>query len=242
MVDAYLPQLTNSVNYSFQHNNFPQELKRSKAIPLYKKLDSLPKENYRPVSLLPHISKIFKRIIHKQITSYTKVKLNSCITGMQKSHGTQHSLVVILEKWKRATDKGECVLVLFMDFSKAFDTINRNLMITKLKAYGFSREVSKFMQSYSKNRKQRVQINNKFSFKKDAVVGVTQGSIDGLLPFNLFLNYLVFFIHQSTISNYVDDNNLFVSEENIERTSSLLCSNFKILCYLQFLKNLFESY
>ena len=242
MVDAYLPQLTNSVNYSFQHNNFPQELKRSKAIPLYKKLDSLPKENYRPVSLLPHISKIFKRIIHKQITSYTKVKLNSCITGIQKSHGTQHSLVVILEKWKRAADKGECVLVLFMDFSKAFDTINRNLMITKLKAYGFSREVSKFMQSYSKNRKQRVQINNKFSFKKDAIVGVTQGSIDGLLPFNLFLNYLVFFIHQSTISNYVDDNNLFVSEENIERTSSLLCSNFKILCYLQFLKNLFESY
>ena len=241
-MDAYLPQLTNSVNYSFQHNNFPQELKRSKAIPLYKKLDSLPKENYRPVSLLPHISKIFKRIIHKQITSYTKVKLNSCITGIQKSHGTQHSLVVILEKWKRATDKGECVLVLFMDFSKAFDTINRNLMITKLKAYGFSREVSKFMQSYSKNRKQRVQINNKFSFKKDAVVGVTQGSIDGLLPFNLFLNYLVFFIHQSTISNYVDDNNLFVSEENIERTSSLLCSNFKILRYLQFLKNLFESY
>ena len=241
-MDAYLPQLTNSVNYSFQHNNFPQELKRSKAIPLYKKLDSLPKENYRPVSLLPHISKIFKRIIHKQITSYTKVKLNSCITGIQKSHGTQHSLVVILEKWKRATDKGECVLVLFMDFSKAFDTINRNLMITKLKAYGFSREVSKFMQSYSKNRKQRVQINNKFSFKKDAVVGVTQGSIDGLLPFNLFLNYLVFFIHQSTISNYVDDNNLFVSEENIERTSSLLCSNFKILRYLQFLKNLLESY
>ena len=153
MVDAYLPQLTNSVNYSFQHNNFPQELKRSKAIPLYQKLDSLPKENYRPVSLLPHVSKIFKRIIHKQITSYTKVKLNSCITGIQKSHGTQHSLVVILEKWKRATDKGECVLVLFMDFSKAFDTINRNLMITKLKAYGFSREVSKFMQSYSKNRK-----------------------------------------------------------------------------------------
>ena len=241
-MDAYLPQLTNSVNYSFQHNNFPQELKRSKAIPLYKKLDSLPKENYRPVSLLPHISKIFKRIIHKQITSYTKVKLNSCITGIQKSHGTQHSLVVILEKWKRATDKGECVLVLFMDFSKAFDTINRNLMITKLKAYGFSREVSKFMQSYSKNRKQRVHINNKFSFKKDAIVGVTQGSIDGLLPFNLFLNYLVFFIHQSTISNYVDDNNLFVSEENIERTSSLLCSNFKTLCYLQFLKNLFESY
>ena len=241
-MDTYLPQLTNSVNYSFQHNNFPQELKRSKTIPLYKKFDSLPKENYRPVSLLPHISKIFKRIIHKQITSYTKVKLNSCITGIQKSHGTQYSLVVILEKWKRAIDKGECVLVLFMDFSKAFDTINRNIMITKLKACGFSREVLKFMQSYSKNRKQRVQINNKSCFKKDAIIGVTQGPIDGLLPFNLFLNYLVFFIHQSTISNYVDDNNLFVSEENIERRRSLLCSNFKILCYLQFLKNLFESY
>ena len=65
-VNAYLSHLTNSVNYSIQHSNFPQERKLSEVIPVYKKLDLLQKENHRPVSLLLHVSKIFERIIHKQ--------------------------------------------------------------------------------------------------------------------------------------------------------------------------------
>ena len=136
-------------------------------IPFYKKLDPLQKQNYIPVSLLSHISKVFERIIHKQITSYMRDKLSSCITGFRNSHGTQHSLVVMLEKWKR-----ECVSALSMNLSKAFDTINHNLMIAKLKAYGFSREALKSMQNYLKIRKQRVQINNKFSSERDVIVEV----------------------------------------------------------------------
>ena len=97
-VNAYLPHLTNSINYSIQHSNFPQELKLSEVIPVYKKLDPLQKENYRPVSLLPHVSKIFERIIHKQITNYMTDKLAHSITGFIKSHRTQNSLVVMLEK------------------------------------------------------------------------------------------------------------------------------------------------
>ena len=114
-VNAYLPNLTNSINYSIQHSNFPQELKLSEVIPMYKKLDPLQKEYYRPVSLLPHVSKSFKRIIHKQITNYMTDKLAHSIAGFRKSHGTQHSLAVMLEKWKRALDKGEYVSALFMD-------------------------------------------------------------------------------------------------------------------------------
>ena len=88
-VNAYLPHLTNSINYSIQHSNFPQELKLSEVILVYKKLDPLQKENYRPVRLLPHVSKIFERIIHKQITNYMVDKLAHPITGFRKSHGTQ---------------------------------------------------------------------------------------------------------------------------------------------------------
>ena len=108
-VNAYLPHLTNSINYSIQHSNFPQELKLSEVIPVYKKLDPLQKENYRPVSLLPHVSKIFERIIHKQITNYMTDKLAYSITGFRKLHGTQNSLVVMLEKRKTVLDKGEYV-------------------------------------------------------------------------------------------------------------------------------------
>ena len=82
------------------------------------------------------------------------------------------------------------------------------------------------MQSYLKSRKQRVQTNNKFSFEKHVIAGVPQGSIDGLLLFNLFINDLVFFIEQSTLSNYADNNNL--SGEDKDLTKSLLCSDFKI--------------
>ena len=153
-------------------------------------------------------------------------ELAHSITGFRKSHGTQNSLVMMLEKWKRALDKGEYVSALFMDLSKTFDTINHDLLIAKLKAYGFSKEALKLMKSYLKNWKQKVQINNRFSSERDVMAGVPQGSIDGSLLFNLFIDDLTFFIEQSTLSNYADDNNLSISGEDKELIKSMLSSDF----------------
>ena len=89
----------------------------------------------------------------------------------------------MLEKWKKVLDKEENMSAIFMDLSKAFDTINHNLLLAKLKAYGFSKQALSFMCSYLKNRRQRVQINNKFSSLKEVIAGVRQGSIDGSLLF-----------------------------------------------------------
>ena len=83
-IDVYLVHLTNSVNHSLQTSVFPQKLKQAEVIPLYKKLDSLNKENYRPVSLLPHLSKVFERIIYKQIKSYMGDKLAKYLTDCRK--------------------------------------------------------------------------------------------------------------------------------------------------------------
>ena len=152
------------------------------------------KENYRPVSLLPHLSKVFERIIYKEINSYMEDKLTKSLTGFRKSHGTLQSLLTMLEKWKRGIDNGAYVSACFMDLSKAFDTINHDLMLAKLKAYGFSTNALNLIHSYLKNRKQNVHINNKFSLERNVIAGVPQGSIDGPLPFNLFNNDLVFFI------------------------------------------------
>ena len=92
---------------------FPEELKRSKVVPLYKKLDPIKKENYRSVSLLPHVSKVFERIIYKQINTYMEDKLSKYLTGFRKSHGTQHLLVTILEKWKKQLIKKNMFLPYF---------------------------------------------------------------------------------------------------------------------------------
>ena len=118
-----MPYLPDSINYSLRENTLREELKHSEVIPAYKKLDPLKKENYRPVSLLPHVSKVFERIIYQQINTYMKDKLSKCLAGFNKSHGTQNLLVTMLENWKKKNFKGEYVSALFMDLSKAFDTL-----------------------------------------------------------------------------------------------------------------------
>ena len=109
-----MPHLTVTINYSLRENIFPEELKLSEVIPLYKKLDPLKKEKYRPVSLLPHVSKVFEIIICKQINTHMEDKLSKYLTGFRKSYETQHLLVAMLEKWKKAVINGECASALFL--------------------------------------------------------------------------------------------------------------------------------
>ena len=153
------------------------------------------------MSLLPHISKVSERVIYKQINSFMENRISKCVTGFRKSHGTQHSLIPMLEKSKKALDKEENISAIFMDLLKAYDTTNHGLVLAKLKAYGFSKQALRLMCSYLKNRRQRVQINYKFSSLKEVIAGVVQSSIDGSLLFNLFTNDLLLFLCFSTLSN-----------------------------------------
>ena len=111
-----------------------------------------------------------------------------------------------------------------MDLSKAFNTINHDLMLAKLKAYGFSTNTLNLM-----HRKQKVQISNKFSLKRNVIAGIPQGSIDGPFFFTLFINDLVFFIQYNVLRNYADDNNLFAIGKNKKDIKSLLLLDFEIL-------------
>ena len=228
-MDVYLSFLTKAINHTITKNTFPKQLKKSEVIPLYKKEDPLKKENYKPMSLLPHVSKVFERIIYKQINIYMQDKLSKHITGFRKSHGTQHSLMTMLEKWKSALDKGENICVLFMDLSKAFDTINHDLLLAKLKAYGFSINALDLMCSYLKNQKQSVQINNNFNSAKKVHAGIPQGSIDGPVLFHLSINDSVFFLSDTFLSNYADDNNLHSIGKDGDIIKNLLRKDFMAL-------------
>ena len=147
---------------------------------------TLDKENYKPVGVLPHMSKVFERIMYHQTNYYMKEKLSKQLTGFRKNHSTHHCLSCMLEIWKKVLDKGGYICAIFMDLLTAFDTLNHNLLIAKLGGYGFETEVLRYMKSYLTNKKQGVRVNKTFSEWERVTTSESQGSILGLLLFVIF--------------------------------------------------------
>ena len=160
---SFLPYLTGVINHSITTSSFPDELKLAEVISAFKKDDPLDKENYRPISLLSHTSKIYEKILFNQINDYIEPYFSDLLTGFRRNHSTQHCLIKMLEKWKHLLDNGYNIGVLFMDLSKAFDVLNHSLLLAKLDAYGFSLKSTTFIQSYLNKRMQKVNVNNKLS-------------------------------------------------------------------------------
>ena len=123
----------------------------------------------------------------------------------------------MIENWKKQLDNGEKVGVIFMDLSKAFETINHSLLLVGLKAYCFSDQALSLLQSYLCNRFQRSIINGCFSSWNEVITGVLQGSILGPLLFKIFLNNSFLFISKCQLCNYADDNILYKSGKNMQK-------------------------
>ena len=115
---------------------------------------------------------------------------------------------------------------IFMDLSKAFDTLNHDLLIAKLEAYGFSENSLNYIQSYLRNRLQRTNVNNNFSLWKDIFTGVPQGSILSPLMFNIYINEIFLFPDDVCLSNYAEDTNLYLIGENHNTNKNILNKNF----------------
>ena len=195
--------------------------------PLFKNADPFGKVNFRPVSLLSHISKVCERIIFNQISTYFETYFSKFLTGFRKNHNTQHSLLKMLELWKEALDKGKSVGTIFMNLSKAFDTLNHDLLIAKLEGYGFSENSFNCIQSYLRSRLQRANVNN-FGLWKDIFSGVPQGFILGPVIFNIYVNDMFLFPDTRCLSNYTDDTTLNSVGENHNTNRNILNKFFFI--------------
>ena len=216
-INTYLSELTILINNCLKEGVFPDDLKFADINPIFKKEDTLNKENYRPISILSHLSKVFERILYKQIDNFMKNKFSPYLCGFRKNHNAQYSLLKMIENWKKQLDNGEKVGVMFMYLSKAFDTINHSLLLAKLKAHGFSNQALRLLQSYLCSRFQRSIINGSFSTWNEVITGVPQGSILGPLLFNIFLNDIFLFISKCQLCNYADDNTLYKSGKNMQK-------------------------
>ena len=132
--------------------NFPTSLKTADVAPIHEEKERTLKKNYRPIIILPILSKLYENIIHEQISTYINKHLSPYLFGYRKGYGTQHCLLVMIEMWRKALDEKKVAGAILTDLSKAFDCLNHDLLIAKLTAYGYDKSALKFIYDYLENR------------------------------------------------------------------------------------------
>ena len=197
-------------NICFITGIHPNKLKLAKVIPIFKKGSKLSTANYRPISLLSNINKIIEKLVFSRVFSF--LKINDVIYekqfGFRPKHSTSHALLNIVDTISNSLDKGKMAAGVFVDFQKAFDTVDHSILISKLNHYGIRGEMNDWFKSYLTNRKQCVSILGFESSYKTIEYGVPQGSVLGPLLFLLYINDLNRSIKNSDTYHFADDTNL----------------------------------
>ena len=173
--DICVPSLTDLLNNSINDCHLPLELGSAIITPAHKKSSMTAKEKYRPISVLPSVSKIFEKLLYDQLMEYMNNKLSPFLCGFRKQYSTQHALSRMLERWKHCLDDSGVAMAVLMDLSKAYDCIPHDLLIAKLHAYGLNTNALYLLHSYLTNRKQKVKVNGSFSEWVNIIIGIPQG-------------------------------------------------------------------
>lgn len=210
--------LTHIINLSIAHSIVPDELKIARVIPLYKAGDPTDFTNYRPVSILPCFSKLFERVIYNRFIKYINKHniLNKNQYGFRKQHSTSHALIDLVDKITSAIDRKEFTIGVFLDLSKAFDTVNFDILFDKLEYYGIRGLALDWVKSYFSNRSQFVQYNEYCSSAQTITCGVPQGSILGPLFFLLYINDIDMVSDMVDLILFADDTNVFSSHKDLQ--------------------------
>jgi len=215
--DLIASSLCSIFNLSITTGVFPDEWKCSKVIPLFKQGERADLNNYRPISIIPVVAKVFERIIYDQAFAYLTEHnlISSHQSGFRCLHSTVTALLEATDNWAYNIDSGNVNAVVFLDLKKAFDTVDHDILLSKLNVYGFRGAANNWFKSYLNCRNQKCFVNGCISENRSLTCGIPQGTILGPLLFLLYINDLPICLSYSQPRMYADDTHLTYADNDL---------------------------